>query len=132
VKLTYKYLGNSTTYDDELTKLGKQWFGDKYIGTFSYDLLPQLSNGQSAIINVDKSTLGGSHWVSVIMINNLIFGYDSFGRNINKLIPGLEINIVNDTIDSEQNPYTQFDCGARCMAWLFCVYNFGIKRSLLI
>jgi hypothetical protein len=64
-----KILGNTTTYDDTLTKVGKQLFGPKFRGVYSYDLLPPLTNGQSAIINVDKSTLPGSHWVSVIMIN---------------------------------------------------------------
>lgn len=120
------------TYDTTLTKLGKELFGNKYIGTFSYDELPELDNKECAIINTDEANKPGVHWLAVYKEGDILYGYDSFGRPMDKnLMTNLDINITSDIIDFEQKK-SENNCGARCIAWLQMVYRHGIKKAMLI
>ena len=121
-----------TTYDTALTKLCKQLFGDLYQGTFSWDVMPQLKNNESCIMNVDNHTEPGTHWIGIYFNNNEYYMYDSFGRNLSNLIKGLPMKpITEKPADIEQNIF-ESNCGQRCIAWLVCVYEYGIDEALLI
>ena len=76
-------LGNSTTYLTDLTAIGKKIFGSKYKETFPSDKIPKLTDESPyAILNLDKSTEPGSHWIAICKNpkNNTTLVYDSFGR----------------------------------------------------
>lgn len=121
--------GTTDTTNHTLDKIGRRILLN-YRGSFPYDQLPTLEDGESAIINQDKAGEPGSHWMAVFMANNKLYGYDSFGRSINKLVPIGE-DIENDTEDKEQAD-EQTNCGARCLAFIYCVENCGLENALKI
>lgn len=120
--------GNKETNSDELNSIGKKLFGAKFVGVFSSDRVPTMKSGQYAIVNLDRSSQPGSHWISIVRENDTMYVYDSFGRKTIKIIPSL-IQSGNGTIketenDSEQKKIEE-NCGQRSLASI-CVYeNFG-------
>ena len=67
-----KKMGNKETETSELTKMGRQLFGKKYIGTFPSDAIPKLKQDQYVIINNDDSSQSGEHWLLAIKTRNNI------------------------------------------------------------
>jgi hypothetical protein len=103
-----------------------------YKGCFPYDLMPKLKNNQCVIINIDDSTQSGTHWVGIYKKDNTQYCYDSFGRNIVKIIPKLnQLIFKNSDLDAEQDVDEQ-DCGQRCISWLKVCNKYGIGQALLI
>jgi hypothetical protein len=121
-------LGNGTTNSDELTKLGKRLFGKKYKGTFSADTIPKMENETYAIVNLDKSSKGGSHWIALVKRKDEIVVYDSFGRRTVQILPSLLQSgngiIIETENDAEQKKHEQ-DCGSRCLASLMVYKTLG-------
>lgn len=122
-------MGDSVTSNTQLDAAGKK-FVRNYRGTFPRDLMPTLLDGESCIINTDKSGQTGTHWLAVTRNNGALYGYDSFGRTINR-IAKTHRDIANDTHDKEQLDREE-NCGQRCISWLLCVQSLGIKKALLI
>ena len=117
-------VGNKTTYMTDLLKTGKEIFGDKFIGVFPSDRIPQMYNNQMCILNLDKSNEPGSHWISIYSYNNKLIVYDSFGRKSSKIIKslsGFNKNIIDTEYDAEQKPH-ETNCGARSLTAL-CLMN---------
>ena len=53
----------------------------KFKGAFPCDQIPKFpDNEYSVIINVDNSTLNGSHWTALSIRGNNAYYFDSFGR----------------------------------------------------
>ena len=70
---------------DSLT-LDKQLSGVRhFLGAYSFDLLPDKPyNGDfSLVINTDKSTLPGDHWLVLLRKDSTVYFIDSYGRNYN-------------------------------------------------
>jgi len=114
------------TYLDQLYKIGRKMFGNKFHGVFPSDKIPKLNNiKRYCILNLDKSNEPGSHWVGLAKLKNgqTIF-YDSFGRCHTKIIPDLNLSgngrIVNSEKDREQK-IKEENCGQRCLAFLAVV-----------
>ncbi len=126
-------LPKTTTYLSQLCKIGKNSFGRKFVGVFGADRIPTLGPMQSCILNTDPSSGPGTHWVALARGNgSRHYCYDSFGRKVQTLIPGLKkLQIVNAEDDAEQKIY-EVNCGARCLAWLDVFYTDGIKKALSI
>ena len=110
-------------------------FGDRYIGTFAAaDQIPStMSNGQSCILNTDRSDMSGRHWTAVTMGNtgNTVYAYDSFGRKIRDLIALPWPRVIDAEQDAEQL-IDETNCGARCLSWLHIRYSQGIRAALSI
>ena len=71
-------------------QLGKRLFKDKFHGVYPPDHLPVLTKEKPyAILNLDKSTESGSHWVAIAKVNDETYIYDSFGRKNQQIIPSL-------------------------------------------
>lgn len=140
LKILRKRYGNKATTDTQLTRIGKKYFNNVYIGTYPWDTYP-LSNLPEygfAIINTDDSKKGGTHWVAIHNYKNKMYVYDSFGRitknilkKFNKRITGKGLKIIDSRRDPEQQGY-QEDCGLRCIAWLLIIKSMGIKKALEI
>jgi len=131
-----KTLGSGATYNTELETFGKQLFGKKFHGVYAADKLPKLTKTQPyAIINLDKSGEGGSHWIALAKSGAKIIFYDSFGRPNRSILPMLneeaKIKIVDTEDDAEQN-IVEENCGARCMVFLIMFDKFGEKIALQI
>lgn len=126
VKTFEKALGKGPSYTKELNLLGRKLFGKRFRGVFPKDEQPVLKRGESLIYNLDKKGEPGSHWVAKYHTGQKNFIYDSFGR---KLAKGK--NEINSDLDAEQKK-SENNCGPRCLAWLMCVYQFGIRLALEI
>ncbi len=141
----YKLVGDKTTYDSQLADAGRYLFGIKFKGVFPSDKIPRLNDLKSyAILNLDKSTEGGSHWIAIAKVpcksrdtsgENTLMIYDSFGWSHRKIIPSLNLSgngrIKNTDLDSEQD-VLETNCGARCLAWLAVFDNFGADAAILV
>lgn len=68
----------------QLNRLGKAWFGYRYLGTFPLDRVPHhfIKDAKLVhfIINTQTSNLPGQHWVAVSICNNTAYIFDSFGQ----------------------------------------------------
>ena len=131
-----KVTGDRTTYLQQLNKVGKEMLGVKYKGTFPSDKIPRLNDlSPYCILNLDKSTEPGSHWVALAKHGNDSILYDSFGRDNKKIIPNLRYSgngqIFNTDRDVEQKIQEQ-NCGARCISFLKFLDTYGAKNAMLI
>lgn len=135
LKLVYPLVGKRTTYLSDLTKAGKKLLGKKFHGTYPSDRIPRLNDLRPyAILNLDRSTEPGSHWVSIAKISGIdrVMIYDSFGRDHSTIIADLEFSgngrIINADRDAEQKK-SETNCGARCLAWLKVFDEYGYKTA---
>lgn len=125
--------GVDTTYSDELNKVAKICLGSKFYGIYASDKIPVLTEEKPyAILNLDKTGLPGSHWISIAKHGKNTYCYDSFGRSASKIIPSL-INsgngkIINTELDAEQHD-KEDNCGARCIAFLIVYDQWGAEMA---
>lgn len=128
-----KELGKDSTGLSELTRVGKQTFGKKYIGTFASDEKIHLKNGQCCIVNTLPLGTPGEHWVAVAFNGGCYILYDSFGRDNNEMeienLDGLRICLTEQ--DPEQHE-SENNCGQRCLAWLSVFFKLGEAAALTI
>tara|TARA_R110000772_G_scaffold53495_1_gene122402 strand:+ start:11205 stop:11654 length:450 start_codon:yes stop_codon:yes gene_type:complete len=136
LKSVIKEVGNKTTFLQQLNHAGKKIFGVKFRGVFPSDRIPKLNDlSPYCILNLDKSTEPGSHWVSLAKIGKHSIIYDSFGRCHTKIIPQLKYSGNGRVLDTDQDveqPITATDCGARSLAWLKFLDKYGAENALLI
>jgi len=131
LSLIHSVLGTTTTFGIQLTDIGKQLFGTRYIGTFASNQVPMLKNGEKCIVNLDKNYQSGSHWVACLYENNNYYIYDSFGRKTVDILPEFNRITIDADYDAEQND-NEKDCGSRCIAFLWFAERYGIKNALKI
>lgn len=108
-------IGNTTTSESTLDKLGKQLFGREWSGVFPAD---KVSIDRYGVANFDSSDEPGTHWIAIVNSNGRYIFYDSFGR-------------ADWDTDSEQH-VAETNCGQRCLAWLMVAHNHGLKEAVMI
>ena len=141
-KQIYPLVGDKSTYMDDLDRVGRKLLGIKFKGVFPSDKIPKLNDLKPyCILNLDKSTESGSHWISLAKLaenkpyENSSLVYDSFGRSNKKIIPSLQKSgngIILDTDRDAEQEITQEDCGARCLAFLVFFDKYGVDVAKLI
>ena len=125
------------TNNVELHKFCKSLFGKYFSGVYSSDKIPILKKNKSSIINTDSSDKSGKHWIVLARgNNNTIYFYDSFARDIDKIMPMIRKKFKNisfkyDISDKEQEN-NEFNCGANCIAWIMMFHKFGGENSVKI
>ena len=125
-----RIVGNTTTYLSDLANAGNKLFKSNFIGVYNSDEIPRsIPKGSCFIVNVDGKNEPGSHWLGVCKErnNNTIWVYDSFGRNIHRLLPKIygSGRIIKTTErDAEQNEMEN-NCGARSLAFIDVFMRFG-------
>lgn len=131
--------GDKTTYLSELNGIGKKIFGVKYKGTFPSDKIPKLNDlAPYAILNLDKSTEPGSHWVAIAKHPNedKTLLYDSFARKGSKIIKSLAYSgngrIVDSDLKDREQAVIETNCGARSLSFLVVVEKYGWENAKLI
>ena len=129
-------VGNETTYQNELDKAGRKVLGTLFKGVYASDKIPMLNDLKPyAILNLDRSDEGGSHWIAIARDKDKTYIYDSFGRKVTKIIPTLYHSgngrIINTDDDKEQEE-RETNCGARSLAWLLFFHRYGAKNAILI
>jgi len=120
------------TGEDILHSIGTTLFKHRFKGVYASDEIPSMNNGDMIIVNLDKRSQPGSHWIALAMtksktgklITNI---YDSYGRD-------LELGITNtrDTEYDAEQTISETNCGARVLAWLWTYYRLGITTALTI
>ena len=132
------------TTSSELQQIGRQLFGNKFIGVYAQNCLPMdyMKQNKYAIINTDKKRDSrgrlnkGTHWVSIASDNNgKILIFDSFGRPTSKLLKHLYNQMKKNNIkyqdteyDQEQH-WIQENCGQLCMTWLKYFDMYGLEKA---
>jgi hypothetical protein len=134
--VAHRILGDKTTYLSDLDKVGRQMFGNKFHGVYPSDKIPILTKAKPyAILNLDRSGMSGSHWISIARQGKFTYVYDSFGRESTQIIRDLVYSgngkIVDTEYDAEQLE-SEDDCGARSIAWLLVFDLYGAKLALEI
>jgi len=106
-------LGKEVTKESDLLAVGKEVLGDDFVGVFARGELPQLQHSQMALMNLDRRSEGGSHWVGAVGLGgSRVLYYDSFAR---KLFDDM-------TQDDAEQKSSEDNCGPRSLAFL-AVYN---------
>lgn len=135
LKIIENKIGNKTTFLSQLHHIGKSMFGKRFHGVYPSDKITILKSGQSCILNLDSSNQPGSHWIGLYKKGKKTYIYDSFGRNHTKIIYDLKFSGNGKIIDCDRDPEqkkSEYNCGQRCLAWLYCIYKKGIENAILI
>lgn len=130
-----KEWGNKALYDNEITDIGRQLLGKKYVGTYPIDKVPLSGSDKYMIANVDAEGLPGSHWLGIYLKGDTIYVYDSFARKSKKLLKHLhdkakkyKKKIVDINAKADQRGNSEV-CGPISLAWLYIVYKNGIHAG---
>ncbi len=130
VSLLSSVLGNKTTNNRQLGRVGRQLFGNEFLGVFPRDKIPVFPKGKSfCIINTDTSDGRGVHWTGLACQGRRVYGYDSYGRDINKLLNVK--GVVNSDMSDKEQRTLERNCGQRVMSWLL-VFKGNPKIALQI
>ena len=142
-KQIYPLVGDKSTFMDDLDKVGRKLLGIKFKGVFPSDKIPKLNDLKPyCILNLDKSTESGSHWIALAKLNDGgkhhnsgSIVYDSFGRNNKQIIPDLQFSgngTIADTDRDAEQQITETDCGARSLAFLVVLDKYGLDVARMI
>lgn len=103
----------------------------KYYGTYPRDMLPKyIPKDSGIIINTDKSSQPGEHWVSIFKTKSgpLVY-FDSFGLPpLHKEITDfIEVNTINGWFYNSINFQSIYSdtCGLYCIYFLTNYFNNG-------
>ena len=80
LELLEDILGNESTTDVDLLKIGILLFNNRFVGVFPSDKMKKLKNNQMCIINTDDHS--GTHWLACYIYKNKTYVYDSFDRDV--------------------------------------------------
>ena len=124
-------LGNGSTDNIQLYKIGKLLFDKRFIGVFPSNKIGILKNNEMCILNTDDKK--GVHWCACYKYKNKHFIYDSFNRNVKNLSKHWKhkSSFINSNIDRDQS-YEESDCGQRSIAWLISFDKYKEKIINLI
>jgi hypothetical protein len=136
----YPEVGDDVTSDSQLRAAGGRLMGRSFMGVYASDTIPKFprSGLSLCIVNIDNHTQKGTHWMGLAKSGHRVYLYDSFGRPVEKTLPGLADQCRQQglTLDSkksrpEQVP-SQNDCGARSLAWLLLFKRCGARTAKLV
>ena len=118
----------STTIDAE----GRRLFGQHWGGVFARDTIPAISGAARAmIVNTDKSTGRGVHWLACLDVDGKRYFNDPLGYYGKEQRADLETlqphPFAED--DNEQHP-DQKDCGVRALVALVIGLRCGVQCFL--
>ncbi len=124
---------NGMTITRELERAGKKLVGKTFLGVFPQDQVPAMAVGESAIINNHSHDMVGEHWTAGVMTKQGLLVFDSFGRDLGKLLPILskQVKILTTDPDRDQR-YVDENCGQLSLAWLCLVKKHGVNAGKLI
>lgn len=131
-------LGRHALDNNEIDIFAKSTFGTKYRGSYAQDEKFELKSGYY-IINTDIKTGPGEHWISLILTPKTAYVFDSFSRDVKKLVPHLAKHIAksgrkivsSDRKDKEQRGLSVI-CGHLSLSFLAVANDLGIRKAILI
>ena len=129
-------LGNKALDDTTINRVCKKLFAAW--GSVSPCDTVKLQPYHYYVINVDTHDKPGSHWLACYTSGKRAYVYDSYGRDIKKLVPqliksiqkaGMTLGKTNLISHMEQRGYTSETCGDYAISFLLVVRDFGITRA---
>ena len=130
---------SGTTNNVELNRLGKELFGELFLGVFSADKFPKyIRNNEMFIINNKSSKSKGEHWISFIKSSKnkdrkpRLYAYDSFSRDVHKLSHYFQNKRFINANTNRDQAFIESDCGQRAMTYLISFYKHGDKVMSII
>ena len=130
---------NQQTDSEQLDNIGKKIIGKDFAGSFPEDTKIKFNSKKKYyIFNTDKHNQAGCHWTSCYIDhqNKKIYCFDSFDRQISKLLKDVVIDAKKNHFTIKQGTHTivqrdeQNDCGQRSTAWLLMVKKYGIDKVI--
>jgi len=112
-----------------LEKLCRKFIGSNFIGVYPSDTDPDTKRKKFSIIfNLSPHYEEGSHFISVLKLDDLIYYFDSFGKppknlHINNFMKKFQLPIIYSKIKL-QDDKSSF-CGFFCFYFLFFILNMG-------
>jgi len=115
----------------ELEKLSKTILGRNFLGVYPCDSFPEIKNRKSfsLIFNMSKHNERGSHFVSVLKINQNVFYFDSYGKKCSNNFILLFLKSLSDTYffnSFEIQPYSSIFCGVYSLGFLVSSQKFNL------
>ena len=137
-----RLLGTKAIDNEEIDTTCSSLFGSKYRGTYPVDAKFEVKPGYY-IINTDKATGDGIHWIGCYATKKTFYIFDTFARTPDKLVPILTRRLqakftikTSDRKDKEQKAFYRNKmtetCGQASIAWLHCVHKHGIRSAMKI
>lgn len=113
------------TTSTELEKFGKQLLGRRFHGVFPLNITPTYSSSNFAFtMNTDTSNLPGTHWIAVLVRDNVGYVFNTFG-----LPPPLKLkNWLNQHCHKWScntriiQSYTSNLCGYFCLHFMYFAF----------
>lgn len=117
----------------ELEKIAKKILGKNFLGVYPCDAFPKINknkiNNFSIIFNLSKHNEGGSHFVSILKIEENLFYFDSFGKKCDNKFVMIFLKSISDTYFFNgfeiQHPSSMF-CGVYSLGFLISSQKFNI------
>ncbi len=133
----FNIFGKKAMSDDAITRYLKSQIGDKFQGTFPWDVY-KPEEGKLAIVNTGSRKSRGVHWTAVYPTKTSTYIYDSFNRPPSTLFPhlvnkleGSGKNVKMGEVDKQQLERSAI-CGQNSMAWCLLVAKVGIKLATTV
>ena len=118
--------------DDECFSL----FGPKkFKGVHMQDSLKGSYAPGYYILNTDLEGNEGIHWIAMVVTPKSAYIFDSFGRDMDSLLPILKKNLQKQKlkiIETEKQAEQKGDseiCGHLTISWLLCCKKFGVRAT---
>ena len=124
---------NKEWNSDELHALCKKAMKKEFNTVCAFDEYVPNDKKPYSIVNTDNET--GEHWVACYFDGKTVFTYDSFARNMKRLmkdfidrIKSMNFKIVfcNKGIDQAER---EINCGLRAFVWIYLTSIYGIKQT---
>ena len=125
-------IGDNTTTNITLYKLGKLLFGERFKNVYCSDDTIRLSNNQCCIINTDSSKQTGTHWCGIYKYRDHYYVFDSFARDIRTLSRYFKFRKWINIEHTRRESYKQKNCGqlSLCYCIIFDKYKTRIIGDL--
>ena len=136
-KSLVRELGSKATEGEDLNRVAHRELGPAFAGVFPSDRV-KLKPNKYYIINTDPHDKPGEHWIGMATTKKRAYIWDSYGRDIGTLVPGLikkinksgmQIGGTNTIPHGEQIGYSSEICGPYSLAFLLTVRDLGISRA---
>jgi hypothetical protein len=126
-------IGENTTTNITLNKIGKQLFKDRFLGVFMSNEIPSMKNKQMLITNTQSNKQGGEHWIGLYKYNDKTYFFDSFARDYKTLSKYWKnknwVNVL-ENVNSHQireQSYRSNACGAYSLNFLLNFDKYKLK-----
>ena len=120
-------IGDKTTTNTQLLKLGKQLFGDRFKGVYCSDQNFRLKNNDCCIINTDSSKQSGTHWCGIYRYKDHHYIFDSFARDYHTLSRYFKYRHWTNVEFRRIESYKASSCGQLSLTFLLIFDKYKTK-----